>query len=97
MEMTLADGTVFQNSYAMISSRLLMVYIQDGVSDLRTVFDALIDPEKTAVVSSVDYAGKETVFRGYTKLIAVRDEGDGLFTAVLDRPDEETRLASDGE
>lgn len=87
MELTLNDGTVFQNSYAMISSRLLMVYIQDGVSDLRTVFDALIDPEKTAVISSVDYAGKETVFRGYTKLVAVRDEGNGLITAVLDKPE----------
>lgn len=93
MEMTLTDGTVFQNSYAMISSRLLMVYIQDEVSDLRTVFDALIDPEKTEVISSVDYTGQETVFRGYTKLIAVRDEGNGLITAVLDKPEENEGVA----
>ena len=93
MELTLNDGTVFQNSYAMISSRLLMVYIQDGVSDLRTVFDALIDPEKTAVISSVDFAGKETIFRGYTKLIAVRDEGNGLITAVLDKPEQSEGVA----
>lgn len=97
MTLTLSDGTVFQNSYAMISSRLMMVYIQDETSDLRVVFEAFIDSEKTTVVTSVDYDGKETVIRGYTKLISVRDEGDGLFTAVLDRPDEETRLASDGE
>ena len=97
MTLTLNDGTVFQNSYAMISSRLMMVYIQDGISDLRVVFESFIDSAKTTAVTSVDYAGAETVIRGYTKLIAVRDEGDGLFTAVLDRPDEETRLASDGE
>lgn len=93
MELTLNDGTVFQNSYAMISSHLLMVYIQDGVSNLRTVFDALIDPEKTAVVSSVDYVGQETVFRGYTKLTAVRDEGNGLITAVLDKLEQNEGVA----
>lgn len=97
MTLTLSDGTVFQNSYAMISSRLMMVYVQDGISDLRAVFESFIDSAKTTAVTSVDYSGAETVIRGYTKLIAVRDEGDGLFTAVLDRPDEETRLASDGE
>ena len=93
MTLTLNDGTVFQNSYAMISSRLLMVYIDDGESDLRTVFDALIDPEKTAIVTSVDYSGQESVFRGYTKLIAVRDEGGGLITAVLDKPEEPAEVA----
>lgn len=90
MTLKLNDGTIFNKSYAMISSRLLMVYIQDENSTLRTVFDTLSDPEKTSVVRSVDYMERETVITGYTKLVAVRDEGNGLLTAVLDKPEEIT-------
>ncbi len=89
MELTLNDGTVLQKSYAMISSGLMMVYIQDENSTMRSVFDAFIDPTKTAVVRSVDYMGTETVISGYTKLIDVRDEGNGLITAVLSKAGEE--------
>lgn len=97
MILTLNDGSIFLNSYAIISSRLLMVYVRDESSDLRAVFDALIDPEKTVVVHSIDITEHETIFRGYTKLIAVRDEGNGLITAVLDMPDEEMEIVNDGE
>lgn len=97
MNLTLNDGSVFSNSYAMISSRLLMIYVMDGVSDLRAVFDAFIDSEKTAMIRYIDIQHNETVYRGYTKLIAVRDEGHGLITVVLDMPEEETEIVSDGE
>ena len=88
MELTLNDGTVLKRSYAMISSGLMMVYIQDENSTMRSVFDTLIDPVKTVVVHSVDYMGTETVISGYTKLIDVRDEGNGLITAVLSKAGE---------
>lgn len=80
----LSDGSLFVNSYVILNGTLF-VYIRDGVSGLREVFDALIDPVKTAKITFTDFDGSKTVYMGYKKLIAVRDEGNGLITAVLSK------------
>ena len=79
-KLTLNDGTVLENSSAILSSDLF-VYIHD--SDLQTVFDLLIDPENTKKIVYTQANGEPVTVVGYKKLIAVRDEGNGLITAVL--------------
>ena len=76
----LSDGTVFNNSNAVLSGSLFL-YING--QDLRTVFDALIEPENTARIAYTQNNGETINFDGFTKLIAVRDEDNGLITAVL--------------
>ena len=79
-KLTLNDGTVLENSSAILSSDLF-VYIHD--SDLQTVFDLLIDPENTKKIIYTQVNGEFVTFVGYKKLRAVTDEGNGLITAVL--------------
>ena len=79
-KLTLNDGTVLENSSAILSSDLFL-YIHD--SDLQTVFDLLIDPENTQKIIYTQVNGKSVAFVGYKKLRAVTDEGNGLITAVL--------------
>lgn len=85
--LTLNDGTVFQNSSALVSTGNLFVYIQQAGVTLTDVFNAFVDPDKTGLIVYTQVNAEEIVFTGYEKLIAVRDEGDGLFTAVLKRGD----------
>lgn len=79
-KLTLNDGTVLENSSAILSSDLFL-YIHD--SDLQTVFDLLIDPENTQKIVYTQVNGESVAFVGYKKLRAVTDEGNGLITAVL--------------
>ena len=79
-KLTLNNGTVLDNSSAILSGDLF-VYIHD--SDLQTVFDLLIDPENTQKIIYTQINGTSIAYVGYKKLIAVRDEGSGLITAVL--------------
>ena len=78
-KLKLNDGTVLENSHA-FSNVDLFLYIER--SDINTVFGLLIFPENTERIE-YDAGGGPVVFNGYTKLIAVRDEGQGLITAVL--------------
>ena len=80
--LTLNDGTVLENSSA-IRSGDLFIYVNG--SDLRTVFGLLIEPENTEVITYTQNNGEKVVFRGFDQLIAVRDEGAGLITAVMRR------------
>lgn len=83
-KLTLNDGTVFENgSHALKSYNTLYIYVTDGTG-IKGVFDAFIDPEKTAHIE-YNYYGAALSFDGFTKLIAVRDEGHGLVTAVLEK------------
>ena len=77
----LNDGFALDNSSIIESYGQLYVYIRNG-STIRTVFDLLIDPNKTARIEETQ-PGQTTVKEGFTRLIAVRDEGNGLITAVL--------------
>lgn len=77
----LNNGFVFNNSNAILTGDLFL-YIRDG-RDLKAVFDLLIDPEKTKKIVYTQANGEPVTFVGYKKLIAVRDEGNGLITAIL--------------
>lgn len=81
-KLTLNDGTVLENASALLS-RDLFLYVNG--SDLRTVFDLLIEPENTEKIIYTMVNGEDVIYVGYEKLIAVRDEGNGLITAVLRR------------
>lgn len=81
--LTLNDGTVFQNSSALVSTGNLFVYILQAGVTLTDVFNAFVDPDKTGRIVYTQINGEEISFLNYEKLIAVRDEGCGLFTAVL--------------
>ena len=81
--LTLNDGTILHDSSGLVSSGNLFIYVrQDGIS-MTEVFNAFIDPEKTERIVYTQVNAEEIVFTGYEKLSAVRDEGDGLCTAVL--------------
>lgn len=81
-KLVLADGTGFLNSRAIESYDNLYIYVSDGTSSIKDVFDALIDPKKTAHIV-YEYYGSTLEFSGFTELIAVRNEGHGLITAML--------------
>ena len=79
-KLTLNDGTVLEGASALASGDLF-VYVPG--SDIRTVFGLLIEPENTAQITYTMMDGNDVVYEGYTKLIAVRDEGNSLVTSVM--------------
>lgn len=80
--LTLNDGTVLENSYVLENDSNLFVYTQNEYT-VKEVCDALYDPEVTKKIVATLIAGDPVTYRGYKKLIAVRDEGHGMITAVL--------------
>ena len=78
----LNDGTTW-NGYVILSGGHLFLYI-DG-QGLKAVFDKLIVPAKAKKVT-YNSGGQSQVYKGYSKLIAVRDEGNGLVTADAVQP-----------
>lgn len=83
MKLTLSNNTVFENSHAIENGGNLFIYVQDGQSSIRDVFNAFADPEKTVSIQFENMAGDLITLTGYNRIIAVRDEGRGLITAVL--------------
>lgn len=81
-KLTLNDGTELENSSAILSGDLFL-YVNG--SDLQTVFDLLINPEKTKQIIYTQVNGTLITYVGYKKLRAVTDEDNGLITAVLRR------------
>ena len=79
-KLTLNDGTVLENSHA-FSNVDLFLYIQG--SNLKSMFGLLIFPENTKRIRYDAGGGEPVVFKGYTKMIAIRDEDQGLITAVM--------------
>ena len=80
--LTLNDGTVLENSHA-VFSRDLFLYIR-GLT-MAEAFELLIAPEKVEKITFTQINGDEVVYEGFTKLTAVRDEDNGLVTAVLQK------------
>lgn len=80
--MTLNDGTQMAG-HAVEFNGQLFLYVR-GEMGLADVFQALIDPERTKKITAERF-GVKTIYRGYKKLTAVRDEGGGLITAVLNK------------
>lgn len=85
MRLILNDGTALDGASLIRSGLSLFLYIP-GLT-LAEVFALLIDPEKTERIEAID-GTTDRVFEHYTKLIAVRDEGN-MITAMLTREDEE--------
>lgn len=81
--LTLNNGEVLENSTALETDGTLFIYTRNN-STVKGLCDALYLPENTVTIIAA-YPGGETVYTGYNKLIAVRDEGGGLVTAVLKR------------
>lgn len=79
--LTLNDGTELMNS-SVVENGALFLYIRSGAG-LQEVFDLLIDPEKTKKILYTQINGEHVIYRGYKRLIDVRDEENGAITAVL--------------
>ena len=79
--LTLNDGTVMSGSTLLESNGHLFIYVMNG-SGIRDVFSLMIEPTKTCRITAVQ-SGETLVKEGFTKLVAVRDEGNGLITAAL--------------
>lgn len=77
----LSDGTVLENSSALVSNTDLFVYLQ-GIA-FRAAFQQLIESRKTRKITYTRNSGEKVIFEGYTRLVALRDEDDGMVTAVL--------------
>lgn len=80
--MKLNDGTQMAG-HAVEFNGQLFLYVR-GEMGLADVFQALVNPESTKKITG-ERMGIKTVYRGYKKLTAVRDEGGGLITAVLSK------------
>ena len=79
--LTLNDQTVLENSSAIEDENTLFVYTGNGY-DMKFVFDLLYDPEKISTITAAR-PGDERVYTGYSRLVAVTDEGRGRVSAVL--------------
>ena len=82
MKLTLNDGTVLEDSSAILSGDLFLYMNGYGMKE---VFDLLIEPEKAKKIVYTRNDGSIVSYLKYKKLISVRDEGDDLITAVLRR------------
>ena len=76
----LNNGTVLENSSAILSGDLFLYMHGYGMKE---IFDLLIEPETVKKIVYVQANGSTVTFTKYKKLIAVRDEGGDLITAVL--------------
>ena len=83
-KLTRKDGTVYENSRALESSDLLYVYVKDG-SDIRDVGLNFLDPEKVQEIKFT-YSDAEIIFRGYTKVTLLKDEGT-FISVILKKED----------
>jgi hypothetical protein len=85
MDGTLAlnDGTILDHSWVVENTGNLFVYVMNGC-DLLEVCGLFFDPEKTNRILATQN-GVTTEKVGFSRLVAVRDEGNGLITAMLTR------------
>lgn len=77
---TLNDGTVLQDAYLIADRFTLFLYFPGA--GMREIFDLMMDPEKTAVITATDGPTTEEYTR-FTKLKAISDEGR-LISAVME-------------
>ena len=77
----LNDGTVLEDASAIETAPDLFLYI--GGTTLGAVFYQLSESRKTRRIAYLQNNGGTAEYTGYTKLVALRDEGNGLVTAVL--------------
>ena len=80
-KLRLNDGTEMENASAILAEPDLYVYA-NGLT-LGDLFHQLCESRKTRKITYTQNNGEKVLFEGYTKLKALRDEEDGLVTAVL--------------
>ena len=73
---TLADGTVLENSHVLNDSENLFFYIQNGMS-MAKVFSAMNNTKKTATIRAFQYQ-QETIYEGFTDLCAISKENNQI-------------------
>lgn len=78
-----SDGTELEKSHALKGRHELYIYVEDSEKTLTSVFTILSYPEKTKRII-YKFDNVELTFDGYTKLISIRDEGNGI-TAILEK------------
>lgn len=81
--LTLNDGTILGHSWVVENTGNLFVYVMNGC-DLLEVCSLFFVPEKTSRILATQN-GVTMEKAGFTRLVAVRDEGNGLITAMLTR------------
>lgn len=80
--LTLADGTVISNAYALLVDGNLFVYINGTTMDIRDVFALLSNTKKTKRIRSQAY-GQDITYQKYTDIYFIRRELDGSVNAGL--------------
>lgn len=80
-QLKLNDGTVLANSSLVQGDPDLFIYM-NGIT-FAGAFNQLIESRKTKKIIYTRNSGDQVVCSGYTRLTALRDEGDGYITAVL--------------
>lgn len=77
----LNDGTILDPAHAILAGNVLYIYL-DGTVTLEAAFALLIDPDKTARITSQEF-GVVTEYEGYTDLFCIRREDNGQVNAGL--------------
>ena len=80
-KITLADGTVIQDAYAMPVNNDLFIYIS-GNEDIRAMWDLLSNTRKTKRIRSQAFGTDETYLK-YTDIRGMSKEDDGSINARL--------------
>ena len=78
-KLTLNDGTILQDSYALAVGNRMWVYIYAEMT-LADAFALLNDPTKMIAVISEQF-GVETTYEGYTELFTITKEDGGFISA----------------
>ena len=81
--LTLNDGTVLENSYAVETMNNLFLYIRNGMTMMQ-VFMLMFDQSK---ISMIKYTAGTVVteFGGYTMVQGITQEHGGMISVVLRR------------
>ena len=79
--LTLNDGTVLDNSYAIENGGVLWLYVYAPLT-MAQVFGMLNDPEKTAQIAAYRF-GLTTEHEGFRELFCIQKENGGFISAGL--------------
>ncbi len=79
--LTLNDGTVLEDTQAIESTGMLFIYSYCGHT-IKELCDLLFPAENISSIEA-NFPGGTKTYNGYNRLVAVRDEGNNLLTAVL--------------
>lgn len=80
--LTLADGTVISNAYAILVDGNLFIYITSTTMDIRDVWSLLSNTKKTKRIRSQAF-GEDITYQKYTDIYFIRRELDGSINAGL--------------